>query len=91
MKLNLKKVGTLYKTEIDGDCYQYGWYESGKAFIAKDGELLSYAEAYDKFAQKRIYTICKALFIGNKCYDQNLSGIVHYLIDKYCKQEGGAE
>lgn len=85
MKLNIKKVATQYGATIDGENFKFGWYESGKAFIAKDGELLSYAEAYDKFAQKRIYTICKAFFIGNKCYDENMSGIVHYLIDKYCK------
>lgn len=91
MKLNLKKVGTLYKTEIDGDCYQYGWYESGKAFIAKDGELLSFDEARRKFVPKRAYTIDNSFYVGQTRYDQNMSGIIHYLIDKYCKQEGGAE
>ena len=85
MKLNLKKVGTLYKTEIDGDCYQYGWYESGKAFIAKDGELLSYKEAYRKFVPKLAYTICNSFYNGQTRYDLNTGGIIRYLRDRYCK------
>ena len=38
MKLNLKKVGSLYRANIDGDEHKFGWYESGKAFI-DDSEL----------------------------------------------------
>lgn len=93
MKLNLKKVGTLYKTEIDGDCYQYGWYESGKAFIAKDGELLSYKEAYRKFAPKPQPLYLQDFFYTStgRQYRKSIDGIVHYLIDKYCKQEGGQQ
>lgn len=85
MKLNLKKVGSLYRANIDGDEYKFGWYESGKAFIAKDYELLSYAEAWRKFVPKRCYTICNSFYVGQTRYDQNMSGIVKYLRDKYCK------
>ena len=85
MKLNLKKVATKYSAVIDGYHVQFGWYESGKAFIAKDYELLSYAEAYRKFVPKRCYTICNSFYVGQTRYDQNMSGIVKYLRDKYCK------
>ena len=85
MKLNPKKVATQYSAVIDGCHVQFGWYESGKAFIAKDYELLSYAEAYRKFVPKRCYTICNSFYVGQTRYDENMSGIVKYLRDKYCK------
>ena len=85
MKLNLKKVATKYSATIDGDYYRFGWYDSGKAFIARETELLSYAEAYRKFVPKRCYTICNSFYVEQTRYDQNMSGIVHYLRDKYCK------
>ncbi len=85
MKLNPKKVATQYSAVIDGYHVQFGWYESGKAFIAKDYELLSYAEAYRKFVPKRCYTICNSFYVEQTRYDQNMSGIVKYLRDKYCK------
>lgn len=85
MKLNPKKVATQYSAVIDGCHVKFGWYDSGKAFIAKDYELLSYAEAYRKFVPKRCYTICNSFYVGQTRYDQNMSGIVKYLRDKYCK------
>ena len=85
MKLNPKKVATQYSAVIDGYHVQFGWYESGKAFIAKDYELLSYAEAYRKFVPKRAYTFCNYFYAGKTRYEQNMSGIVKYLRDRYCK------
>lgn len=84
MKLNLKKVVTLYKTEIDGDCYQYGWYESGKAFIAKDGELLSFDEAWRKLVPKRAFFLWNNFKIDGTYYHRGFDGIVRYLREKYC-------
>lgn len=45
MKLNLDKVDTMYGAFINGDIYKYGWYKSGKAFIAKNGELLNFYQS----------------------------------------------
>lgn len=41
MKLNLAKAATYTGTTIDGVKYRYGWYESGRAFIAKEDELMT--------------------------------------------------
>ena len=35
MKLSLKKVGNYYSAWINDANVKYGWYESGRAFIAK--------------------------------------------------------
>lgn len=40
MKLNHKKVATRYSAVIDGYHVQFGWYDSGRAFIAENGKLL---------------------------------------------------
>lgn len=85
MKLNYQKVATSYGATIGGENFKFGWYESGKAFIAKDGELLSFDEAWRKFVPKRVYTINNSFYVGQTRYDQNMSGIVHYLRDKYCR------
>lgn len=42
MKFNLAKAGTYTGTIIDDVNYRYGWYESGRAFIAKEDELMTY-------------------------------------------------
>ena len=85
MKLNTKKVATQYGATIGGENFKFGWYDSGKAFIARETELLSYAEAWRKFVPKRVYTINNSFYVNEIRYDQNMSGIVHYLIDKYCR------
>lgn len=85
MKLNYQKIKTSYGATIDGDYYMFGWYYSGKAFIARETELLSYAEAWRKFVPKRVYTIDNSFYVGQTRYDKNMSGIIHYLIDKYCR------
>ena len=85
MKLNLKKVGHLYCATIDGDYYRFGWYDSGKAFIARETELLSYAEAWRKFVPKRAFFLWNNFLIDGTYYHKGFDGIVHYLIDKYCR------
>lgn len=85
MKLNPKKVATQYGAIIDGHSVKFGWYDSGKAFIAKDGELLSYAEAWRKFVPKRAFFLWNNFLIDGTYYHKSLDGIVRYLIDKYCR------
>ena len=52
MKLNLDKVDTMYSAVIGGETYKYGWYRSGRAFIALYDKLLSFAGAYSKLVPK---------------------------------------
>lgn len=85
MKLNPKKIATSYCAKIDGDFYRFGWYDSGRAFIAKDDEIMTYEEAYRKFVPKLAYTICNSFYNGQTRYDLNTGGIVRYLRDRYCK------
>lgn len=87
MKLNIKKVATQYGATIDGENFKFGWYESGRAFIAKDRELLSYKEAYRKFAPKPQPLYLPDFFYTStgRQYRKSIDGIVHYLIDKYCR------
>ena len=85
MKLNLSKSIHLYSANIDGVTYRFGWYDSGKAFIAKEDELMTFAQAYKTLVLKNCYTLCDAFFIGVTKYKKTLDGIVRYLIDKYKK------
>lgn len=86
MKLKIKKVATFHRVIIDGSSVKFGWYESGKAFIAKDNELLTYDEAYKIFFQGNGCKLRHYFYISNKCYEFSLDGIVHYLIDKYYRK-----
>ena len=83
MKLNPNKVGTMYSAFIDGDTYKYGWYESGKAFIAKNGDVLTFKEAYGKLVPKCNYNLSDAFFVGADQYSKTIGGIVRYLIEKH--------
>lgn len=85
MKLNLDKVDTMYSAFIDGDTYKYGWYQSGKAVVAKNNEVLSFAEAYKTLVPKCSFNLYDAFFVSTTRYKKTLDGIVRYLIDTYNK------
>lgn len=93
MRFNKNKVGYLYSTKlnvgefIEGsfDHLEYGWYESGKAFIAWNSKLMSYAEAFEKLVPKSCLNFSNAFFVGVVRYKKTIDGIVRYLIDKYNK------
>ena len=86
MKLNPIKVDTMYSAFIDGDTYKYGWYESGKAFIAKNGEVMNFAEAYHKLVPKCSYNAgLRHFYIGVEKHKKTIDGIVRYLIEKHNK------
>lgn len=85
MKLNLDKVDTMYSAFIDGDTYKYGWYKSGKAFIALNGKLLSFTGAYSALVPKCSFNLYNAFFVSTTRYKKTIDGIVRYLIDKYNK------
>ena len=83
MKYNYYKTANVYGTNIDGVNYRYGWYKSGKAFIAKEDELMTYKEAYKTFVPKHCFNLSNAFFGGVTKYKKTIDGIVRYLIDKY--------
>ena len=83
MRLNLEKVDTMYSAFIDGDTYKYGWYKSGKAFVAKNGRVMSFTEAYRELVPKCSFNLYNAFFVGVTKYKKTIDGIVRYLIDKY--------
>ena len=83
MKLNLDKVDTMYGAFIDGDTYKYGWYKSGRAFIALNGKLLSFTGAYSALVPKCSFNLYNAFFVSTTRYKKTIDGIVRYLIDKY--------
>ncbi len=85
MKLNLDKVDTMYSAFIDGDTYKYGWYKSGKAFIALNGKLLSFTGAYSALVPKCSFNLYNAFFVSTTRYKKTIDGIVRYLIDTYNK------
>lgn len=93
MKLNKAKVGNLYSAKlnegefIEGsfDLLEYGWYESGKAFIAKNGRVMSFTEAYRELVPKCSFNLYNAFFVGVTKYKKTIDGIVRYLIEKYNK------
>lgn len=78
-------VCTMYSTFIVASKLEYGWYNSGKAFIAKDGEILTFADAFREFVPKNNFNLYDSFFIGTTRYKKTLGGIVRYLIDKYNK------
>lgn len=94
MKLNKDKVGTLYSAKlnegefIEGsfDLLEYGWYESGKAFIAINGRVLTFAEAFSQLVPKCSFNLYNAFFVSTTRYKKTIDGIVRYLIDKYNKE-----
>lgn len=93
MKLNKAKVATLYNARlnegefIEGsfDLLEYGWYNSGKAFIAWNGRLMPFAEAYSKLVPKDSLNLYNAFFVGVTRYKKTIDGIVRYLTEKYNK------
>ena len=86
MKVNINKISTGYSATINGQYYKYGWYSSGKAFVANaDGELLSYLEAFRLFVQKASFWRYDRFCVGISEYRKSLDGIVRYLISTYNK------
>lgn len=93
MKLNKEKVGTLYRARlnegefIEGsfDLLEYGWYNSGRAFVAFNNFLMSYSEAFNKLIPKGSLNLSNAFFVGTVRYKNTIAGIVEYLIDAYNK------
>lgn len=83
MKLNLDKAGNYYSAIINDVVYRYGWYESGRAFIAKEYDLMTYAEAYKTFVPKNSFNMYDYFFAGLSKYRKTIDGIVRYLSDKY--------
>ena len=70
---------------IDGDTYKYGWYKSGKAFIALNGKLLSFTGAYSALVPKCSFNLYNAFFVSTTRYKKTINGIVRYLIHTYNK------
>ena len=83
MKFNLAKVDTYTSTNIDGITYKYGWYHSGRAFIAKEDEVMTFKEAYKDLVPKCSFNLYDAFFAGTTRYKKTIDGIVRYLNDKY--------
>lgn len=84
MRLNLDKVATMHHAVVDGHTVKFGWYDSGRAFIAMDGELMTYTEAFLRFYPKDTYSANNTIHQGTGRYGENLDGIVRYLREKYC-------
>lgn len=85
MKINLNKVDTMYCAVIDGETYKYGWYHSGKAFIAKNGELLNFYQSCRLKPKHSCFDMSDRFFVGLTSYNFTIDGIVRYLIDTYNK------
>lgn len=83
MKLNLDKVDTMYSAVIGGETYKYGWYRSGRAFIALYDKLLSFAGAYSTLVPNCGFNPYDYFYVGTKKYKKTIDGIVRYLIEKY--------
>ena len=83
MKLNLDKVATMYSAVIGGETYKYGWYRSGRAFIALYDKLLSFAGAYSELVPKCSFNPYDFFYANGKKYKKTIDGIVRFLIEKY--------
>lgn len=85
MKLNPKKVATQYSAVIDGCHVQFGWYDSGRAFVAEDGKLLKALKCYQFYVPAYAKMSGKHFIHNGIVYDKTKDGIVRFLRDKYCK------
>ena len=85
MKLNLQKADTYNGININGITYKYGWYHSGRAFIAKEDEVMTFKEAYRELAPKTPYGYYDSFYCkeNGQYYKKTLDGIVRYINDKY--------
>lgn len=85
MKFNPDQADTYYSTIIDGVVYRYGWYKNGRAFIAMDGELMTYKEAAGKFMPKGDWNYHDRFYsmMFDRYYKKTIDGIVRYLIEKH--------
>lgn len=85
MKLNLAKADTYGRTNLNGITYRYGWYHSGRAFVAKEDEVMTFDEAFKELVPKCSFNLYDAFFVSTTKYKKTLDGIVRYLIEKYNK------
>lgn len=85
MKLNLQKVATKYSAVIDGYNVEFGWYDSGRAFIAENGKLLKALNCYKFYVPADAKMTGKHFIYNCIVYDKTIDGIVRFLIDKYCR------
>ena len=93
IRLKKDKVSILYSAKLNEgefvegsfDHLEYGWYDSGRAFVAFNNFLMSYAEAFNKLVPKGSLNLSNAFFVGTVRYKNTLAGIVEYLIDTYNK------
>lgn len=85
MRLNRLKVGTYYKKVRGSNVIEFGWYESGRAFVAVNGLVQSYVDAYKEFVPKCSYNRYGSFYVGLDEYKKTIDGIVRYLINKHCK------
>ena len=88
MKLNAKKVATQYSAIIDGYHVQFGWYDSGRAFVAEDGKLMKAYKCYSFYVPSESKLPGKYFEYNSISYDKTLDGIVRFLRAKYCKEGG---
>lgn len=87
MKLNLAKADMYTSTNIGGITYKYGWYHSGRAFIAKEDDVMTFKEAYKELAPQSRYVYNERFYCkeSGQYYKKTIDGIVRYLIEKYNK------
>ena len=87
MKFNLAKADTYAGTNIGGITYRYGWYHSGRAFIAKEDELLTFRQAYIELAPKTPHGYYDSFYCkeNGRYYKKTIDGIVRYMMEKFNK------
>ena len=85
MKLNPKKVATQYGAIIDGHSVKFGWYDSGRAFVAEDGKLLKALKCYQFYVPADAKMPGKHFIYNCIVYDKTIDGIVRFLRNKYCR------
>lgn len=94
IRLKKDKVSVLYSAKLNEgefvegsfDLLEYGWYNSGRAFVAFNNFLMSYSEAFNKLIPKGSLNLSNAFFVGTVRYKNTIDGIVRYLIEKYNKK-----
>ena len=85
MKFNIAKADTIASTTIDGITYRYGWYHSGRAYIAKEDELLTFRQAKIELVPKTPYGYYDSFFCkeNGQYYKKTIDGIVRYMIERH--------
>ena len=85
MKINKNKISTMYSAIINGETYKYGWYDSGRAFVAHYDVLLNTKEAID-LTRPHDYWRNETEFIKDGyIWRRTIDGAVRCLIATYNK------